>query len=183
MAVLIEAFSVIVREDAIHEKYSGGMPQFLADIPNDTHCSDGLLSRVGFMLMDDAFAFEAHLMRNGLHCTGDEEENFDIAIGMQGKGLLTKSTWLQGHMINLNNDNQIVTACSLKGDNRKTLAFPAEWTFDQYSSMEMIDVETISSTALPQGDGVQRIQIADGEAGIRYVGSPASLLDRKTDLS
>ena len=102
---------------------------------------------------------------------------------MQGKGLLTKSTWIQGHMINLNNDEQIVTACSLKGDNRKTLAFPAEWTFDQYSSMEMIDVETIRSTALPQGDGVQRIQISDGEAGIRYVGSPASLLDRKSDLS
>ena len=135
------------------------------------------------MLMDDAFAFEAHLMRNGLHCAGDEEENFDIAIGMQGKGLLTKSTWIQAHMINLNNDNQIVTACSLKGDNRKTLAFPAEWSFDQYSSMEMIDIETIRSTALPQGDGVQRIQITDGEAGIRYVGSPASLLDRKTDLS
>lgn len=183
MAVLIEAFSVIVREDAIHKKYSGGMHQFLADIPNNTHCSDRLLSRIGFMLMDDAFGFQAHLMRTGLHCTGDEEENLDIAIGMQGKGLITKSAWLQGHMINLNNDDQIVTACSLKGDNRKTLAFPADWTFEQYSSMEMIDIDTIKSTALPQGDGVQRIQIADGEAGTRYVGSPAQLQQKKDHLN
>ena len=135
------------------------------------------------MLMDDTFAFQAHLMRNGLHCTEDEEENLEIAIGMQGRGLLTKSTWLQGHMINLNNDNQIVTACSLKGDNRKTLAFPAEWTFDQYSSMEMIDVETIRSTALPQGDGVQKIQITDGESGVRYVGSPLDLKQKKNHLN
>ncbi len=78
----------------MHEKYSCAMRKFLADVSNDTYCSDRLLSRIGFILMNNAIASQAHLMRSRLHCTGDEQENFDIAIavGMQGKGLLTKSS-------------------------------------------------------------------------------------------
>jgi hypothetical protein len=183
MAVLIEAFSVVVREAAVHEKYSNGMQGFLLDVPNETHCSDGNLSRVGFMLMDDALAFCGHLMRNGLHCTEVDANNLDIAIGMQGKGILTKSPWLQAHFVSLENNKQIVTAASLKGDSRRTIAFPKNWTFDQYSSMERIDAEALSKGKRADEFGVIKIQKTVDDKSVRYVGTTLELQKKNKNLN
>lgn len=88
MSVLIEAISVIVREDAIQQKYSTGMVGFLSDIPNHTHCSDGYLSRIGFMVMEDALAYVSELVRAGLCFDEDRDDFSDIGIAMQGFGVI-----------------------------------------------------------------------------------------------
>lgn len=67
MAVLVEAFSVIVRTQAIKEKHIGGFASFIKDIPNETICTDGFLVRVGFMCFDDALFYGAELIAKGLH--------------------------------------------------------------------------------------------------------------------
>ena len=66
MAVLVEAISVVIRGDAIHEDYPGGWMQFQEDAPNDTICADGELVRIGFMDPDSARAYVERLETLGL---------------------------------------------------------------------------------------------------------------------
>ena len=67
MAVLIEAYSVIIRVHAIREKYFGGVKAFMSDIPNSTFCTDGSLARAGFMSLGGEFFFSAGLTTTNLY--------------------------------------------------------------------------------------------------------------------
>lgn len=53
MAVLVEAISVIIRRNAIVERFVGGWDAFQQTIPNGTFCKDDDLVRVGFMTPND----------------------------------------------------------------------------------------------------------------------------------
>jgi hypothetical protein len=65
MAVLIESYSVVVRNATIADKYPGGMDAY----PNATFCLDDHLCRVGFMVAQDAEVFAAARSRR---CGGRE---------------------------------------------------------------------------------------------------------------
>lgn len=66
MAVLVEAISVIVRRDAINQRFAGGWEAFVECVPNATLCYDADLARVGFMARADAQAFIHRLEVRGL---------------------------------------------------------------------------------------------------------------------
>lgn len=66
MAIVIEAFTVVVRTKAIRDHYRGGEEAFETRIPNQTFCSDGVLSRVDFMVEQDARVYLNELQRFGL---------------------------------------------------------------------------------------------------------------------
>lgn len=66
MAIAIEAFTVVVRNEALQGRYPGGEEAFQANVPNQTFCTDGALSRVSFMVDHDASAFLNNLGSLGL---------------------------------------------------------------------------------------------------------------------
>ena len=66
MPILIEAISVVVKKRAIEERFPGGVPGFVSQVPNQTYCDDGNLVRVGFMSPPDVQDFVGHLEACGL---------------------------------------------------------------------------------------------------------------------
>ena len=66
MPVLIEAISVVVKKRAIEERFPGGVPGIVSQVPNQTYCDDGNLVRVGFMSPPDVQDFVGHLEACGL---------------------------------------------------------------------------------------------------------------------
>src|SRR5947209_6051739 len=58
MAVSAIAISVVVRNATIEAHFPGGMLAFARSCPNQTFCTDGTISRVGFMVQQDAETFE-----------------------------------------------------------------------------------------------------------------------------
>ena len=57
---------MIVRNATLESLYPGGVSGYAADCPNRTFCSDGVLTRVGFMTPDDVGAFLERLETRGL---------------------------------------------------------------------------------------------------------------------
>lgn len=94
MAVLIEGFSVVVRNATLDARYPGGVDGYRGDCPNATFCADDHLSRVGFMVRPDVDAFVAELAARGLTPSrrGAAE---DVAVVSQSEGLLRPCTWLE----------------------------------------------------------------------------------------
>jgi hypothetical protein len=95
VAVVIEAFTVIVRNSTLEEKYPGGREAFAADCPNRTYCDDGNLSRIAFMHSDDVRAFIEKLARKGL-VPLREGCAIDVALVSSSHGLHAKNgcDWL-----------------------------------------------------------------------------------------
>ena len=124
MAVLVEALSVIVRNATLESLYPGGVSGYAADCPNRTFCSDGVLTRVGFMTPDDVGAFLERLETRGLVFLHDGVAA-DIAVVDQHEGPTTVCDWLA-----VGEDAAGIRCCWLRGSARGALATPAGWTPD-----------------------------------------------------
>ena len=97
MSVLIEAISVIVRNQTIDSRYPGGVTGYAADCPNHTFCSDGRLARVGFLSPRDVRFFVEMLESHGLMCR-QGWASVDIAVVDQNQGPDPCCLWLDfGH--------------------------------------------------------------------------------------
>jgi tetratricopeptide (TPR) repeat protein len=120
MAVLIEGFSVVVRNSTLDARYPGGVEGYRRDCPNDSFCADECLSRVGFMVPGDAQVFVAQLAEKGLTPSrrGAAE---DVALVSQADGPLLPCAWLE-----LGRWGQAVIAW-LAGTDRGDLHAPAGW--------------------------------------------------------
>ncbi len=94
MAVLIEAYSIVIRKEAILTKMIGGWDKFIQTLPNNTLCDDGEIVRVGFMNGHDANVYLTFIMDKGLSLVSGGEAN-DIALVDQNKGILTNCDWLE----------------------------------------------------------------------------------------
>ncbi len=121
MAVLIEALSVIVRNATLESLYPGGVSGYAADCPNRTFCSDGVLTRVGFMAPDDVAAFLEHLEAHGLVLLRDGVA-LDVAVVDQFQGLTTVCNWLA-----FGADEAGVPRCWLSGSPPGYLSVPEGW--------------------------------------------------------
>ena len=152
MAVLVEAISVVVRRDAIRAKFSGGWPEFLECVPNDTLCSDDDLARVGFMTPPDVEAFIELLEKNGLIFLRNRR-TVDIAVVDQQRGLTMPTDWLEFAHLAFGESGDIVAACWLFEGPRMgagihmpgkgmTLATPVGWTYEDSPSANFKFVES-----------------------------------------
>jgi tetratricopeptide (TPR) repeat protein len=94
VAVLIEGFSVVVRNATLAAKYPGGTDAYARDCPNNTFCADEHVSRVGFMHPSDAERFIAELAAKGLTPTRDGRAE-DIALTAQDSGFMRPCDWLE----------------------------------------------------------------------------------------
>lgn len=94
MAVLIEGYSVVVRNNALASKYPGGVEGYRQDCPNNTFCADENLSRIGFMARTDADVFVAQLVEKGFtpYRKGAAE---DVALVSEADGFLRPCAWLE----------------------------------------------------------------------------------------
>ncbi len=86
MAVLVKANSVIIRVQAIRDRYTGGWNEFAEAVPNGTLCSDDDEVRVGFMNPDDCESYIASLERHGLTFLRDGQSQ-DIAVAIHTDGI------------------------------------------------------------------------------------------------
>ena len=94
MAVSAAAASVIIRNSTIAARFPGGLASFAASCPNQTFCTDGTVTRVGFMATIDAQTFVRQLVAAGL-APSLEEAHSDIALVIQGRGFAHPCDWLQ----------------------------------------------------------------------------------------
>ncbi len=94
MSVSAAVFSVIVRNATLEEKFPGGVKGFRQLCPNRTFCTDGQISRVGFMNEDDAHAFIAQLAAAGLE-PFKENVSVDVALTDPLFGSHFNCDWLE----------------------------------------------------------------------------------------
>jgi hypothetical protein len=134
MAVLVEAISVIVRVQAIHDRYPGGWSAFVDNAPNKTLCSDNELVRIGFMNPDDCKLFVDSLERLGLTYLKDGQSH-DIVIVDQNRGQTVPCGWLDYGRIDIR-PNQTVAAAQLKGTTSRQVYCPDNWTFENSVSRQ-----------------------------------------------
>jgi tetratricopeptide (TPR) repeat protein len=142
MAVLIQGFSVIVRNSVLASKYPGGVEGYRRDCPNSSFCADEYLSQVGFMVLSDAHVFVARLAEKGLTPFRKDTAE-DVVIVSHEKGPLRPCAWLE-----LGQDGQTVIAW-LAGSNRGELQAPVGWNSERemrhMSTEEMKQLEFIRS--------------------------------------
>lgn len=121
MSILIEAISVIVRNEALASRYPGGVGGYAADCPNHTFCSDGRLARVGFLSPRDVRFFVEMLEFHGL--VGQHgAASIDIAVVDQNQGPDPCCLWLDfGHLPNG------TAHCWPAGEEAGRLAVPHGW--------------------------------------------------------
>ncbi len=134
MAVIVEAYSVIIRRDAIRRAFNNEEDVLFALGPNNTGCADDHLYRIGFLNSKDAHWYVINILnRNGLiYLQG--EEAVDLTIANQTYGLHVYTPWLQ--VGQLAHDGGEVTAAWLDGTEPGKLIAPPNWSYTQYVSLK-----------------------------------------------
>lgn len=136
MAVLIEAISVLVKAKAIIVRYPGGWEQFRADVPNQTLCADGELTRVGFMAPADVQNYISFLESRGLVFQADGK-CMDIAVADQQRGFTVPCEWADFGWIFIDPaQTQRVSACRLKGSTQRIVSYPDGWEYENSLSKD-----------------------------------------------
>lgn len=106
MAVLIEAFNVVVNDDAFTTK-TEKRKLFLETIPTRAFCSDGLIYRVGFMDSQSAYQYISFL-ENEIGLTYQDKSGIakDMVLVNMLTGAITECQWFEferkKHFINFN---------------------------------------------------------------------------------
>ncbi len=129
MAVLVEALSVVVRRDAIDQKFPGGWDAFANAVPNGTLCADAELARVGFMTPGDVEAFVKSLESAGLRFLANGCA-VDIAVVDQLRGPTTRCDWLEFGHVELGQSRARVAACRRAGSSLMAIITPEGWIYE-----------------------------------------------------
>jgi hypothetical protein len=129
MSVLVEAHSVIVRCEAVHQRHAGGWQLFESEVPNRTFCSDGEIARVGFMAPADAEMYLKHLLSRGLRYCQDGQA-LDMAVAFQLSGVSVPCDWLDFYRLSSASFCGSVACCRLRDSAGTALATPARWKFE-----------------------------------------------------
>ncbi len=130
MAVLVEGISVIIRVDALDERFPGGWEAFRVSAPNRTLCADGQLVRVGFMSPADAEAFVRALGKHDISYVFEGKAR-DLVVVDQMRGPMVACDWIEfGHVSLDGNPDRRVAACRRVGSSSKQVVMPEGWSFE-----------------------------------------------------
>lgn len=136
MAVLVEGISVIVRINAIEEKYPGGLESFEKECPNETFCADGELARVGFMTPADTKKFVSTLNSLGI-VYREGGKAVDIVVADQQRGFPVQCDWAELGEVSLpGSESRQVRACLATGSESNILMTPDGWTYEDSLSAD-----------------------------------------------
>lgn len=173
MAVLVEAFSVVMRVSAILDRFFGGPRAFTELVPNRTLCTDGELYRVGFMSMEDVDFFVTQLFKAGLAGASDTEiESPDVALASQDGSMIFPCSWVELSQYPVDEGKHLVWGCKLKGGKSEHLAVSEHWTYDANASMLWAEASEIS--VVDEGkpsDGAQQVAISQSHQP-HFIGRP-----------
>jgi hypothetical protein len=129
MAVLVEAFSVIVKISSIRDNYRGGWEAFKKDCPNGTLVSDGEVARIGFTEPRHVVVMIDRLKMVGFKFAGESKES-DFCVVDQLTGPTTVCDWIDVGTVPMDGDDtHLVTAGRLKGSQLQALMKPVGWKF------------------------------------------------------
>jgi hypothetical protein len=158
MSILIEAISVIVRNEALASHYPGGVSGYAADCPNHTFCSDGRLARIGFLSPRDVRFFVEMLESHGL--VGQHgAASIDIAIVDQNQGPDPCCLWLDfGHL------PDGTAYCWPAGEEAGSLAVPHGWQPRLLDAFEHMPGEL--SACAGRLSPTDRLFVVEGEESI-----------------
>jgi hypothetical protein len=146
MAVLIEAFSVVIRIETIEAKYPGGIAAYKHICPEQNFCCDNsITSRIGFPTLDQAEEFVGILedIRFLYNVDGDFDE---IAIVDQWDGIILPCNWLEFGFMEFARLEGRVPVCKSRGCTSMSMSVTPSW-LDAYSQgrrcehMEIEDAE------------------------------------------
>ena len=180
MPVLIETISVVIRRQAIKEKYPGGLPAFEVGTPFsgpvDMMCADDDLVKVGFMAPVDVGWFCDLL---GIYGIRSPENPVDLVVIDSGTAAPTRRCdWIE--LIQYEVDGGTVLAARLKGSSDDTLVVPENWTYETSATKntsfvrnEDFDAGRVYLGSTGDGLDVYRDKIT-GE--LRYIGRPTDPL-------
>jgi hypothetical protein len=173
MAVLVEAYSVLIRANAIRDRFSGGLRAFTEMVPNRTLCTDDELYRVGFMTEEDVGYFVRQLFQAGLTGASDAGiESPDVALASQDGSMLAPCSWVELRQYPVDNGNHFVWGCQLKGGKAEHLAVSERWTYEAYASMLWVEKSEISEVKDDKPfDGAQQVAIAKSDRP-HFIGRP-----------
>ena len=93
MSVLLECYSVIVKNSKIISDFPGGMNGFMESMPGGHYCTDGEIIRVGFMHPDDTEKYIQFLESLGLVILKDDKA-VDICVIDAWAGAWMDCEWL-----------------------------------------------------------------------------------------
>ncbi len=168
MAVLIEGISVVVRRDAIDERFPGGWDKFVSKVPNSTLCTDEELVRVGFMSPQDVQEFVVMLELHRLTFQQDGKA-IHLAVVDQQRGPTIPADWLEFAKISFGDNGKKVAAAWLFEGPRIAagvhlravefnLATPNDWRFEESLSAKFGFV--------PNEDVQDRLEFVRRENGV-----------------
>lgn len=134
MAVIVEAYSVIIRRAAIRRAFNDEENVLAALAPNNSGCVDDHLYRIGFLDSRDAYWYVTNVLnRNGLiYEQGDQA--IDLTIADQTHGLHAYTPWLQVGQLAV--DGGHVTAAWLEGTGPGQLRTPANWSYENHVGLK-----------------------------------------------
>lgn len=145
MPVLVEGISVILRVNAIEEKYPDGWEGFARDCPNNSLCADGDLARVGFMSPQDTKRFVSSLASHGLTYL-DHGEAVDLVVADQQRGFAAPCDWAEvGEVPAPGTASEHVIACRAVESEEQLLVTPDGWTYEESLSanFKFTDAESV----------------------------------------
>ena len=128
MAVLIEAICVVIKFSSISRVFPD-LKVCTDIVPNDAHCLDQHLFRVGFMAPEDMQAFIVKLESKGLVHLKDDKA-IDMVIMDQTKGIMDTCDWIEAAKMDLEKEGQSVFVCRLIGDESNEIAIPDDWEYE-----------------------------------------------------
>ncbi len=128
MAVLLEAYSLLIRNEDLDSAYPAGAAGYLQDAPTTQSCTDGAITRVGFMAEADVRREAARLVAIGairsleavaVVGADDTEVPSWLVLGSHGS---TPCAWLQGESMG-------------------ALAVPVGWAPGQLQRLDQAEIE------------------------------------------
>lgn len=130
MSVLAEALSVLVENAVLAQRYPGGVEGFARDCPRASFCSDGRISRAGFLSPRDTRFFLGLLEACGLHWAGGAHAP-EVALVDQNVGLLHPCLWVEfGHA------RDGIPSCWHAAHRPGRLVVPAQWPAQRDEAFE-----------------------------------------------
>ncbi len=130
MSILAEALSIVVENKVLAASYPGGVTGFARDCPNASFCTDGRLSRVGFLSPRDTRFFLGLLEAAGLHSRARARAP-EVAVVDQNVGILHPCLWIEfGH------SDEGLPVCWHAAHRPGRLAVPPDWQPEQSSAFE-----------------------------------------------
>lgn len=163
MAVVVEAYTVIIRREAVRRAFAGDESAFEARLPNLSGAKDQHLYRVGFFDYFDAEAFITRVLTPSGLAWLQGEEAVDLSLVEQHRGLHHYTPWLEVGQLPVTGGN--VTAAWFAGAPPGELALHQQFNYEKYSGLQRQTIEeTTKWPSVPTDD--PRLQtLLDPETG------------------